>query len=114
MLTRFVLGAAVSVVAAVIAQSTSARLGGVFLAFPAILPASLTFVQSKEGEPAADRDAVGAVLGGLALLAFAAVDESMFNHHNAFVVLVVALAAWLFTITVLYVAMSLLRPDEER
>jgi uncharacterized membrane protein (GlpM family) len=113
MLIRFVLGATVSVVAAIISLAAGARLGGVFLAFPAILPASLTFVQDKEGTNKADRDAVGAVLGGLALLAFAAVGESMFGRHNGALVLVAALAAWLVSIAILYVAALLLRPDEE-
>lgn len=113
MLVRFALGACVSVVAAIISNSAGARLGGVFLAFPAILPASLTFVQKKEGTSKADRDAVGAILGGLALLAFAAVGESMFGRHNAVLVLGMALAAWLMCIAVLYVALVVIRPDED-
>jgi hypothetical protein len=114
MLVRFALGAAVSVAAAVISNLFGARLGGVFLAFPAILPASLTFVQSKEGTKSADRDAVGAVLGGFALLVFAGVGESMFGRQNPALVLAAALAAWLFAIAVLYLALMLLRPDEDR
>lgn len=113
MLVRFALGAAVSVTAAIISNAAGARLGGVFLAFPAILPASLTFVQDKEGTQKADRDAVGAILGGLALLVFAGVAESMFGRHSAVLVLGVALAAWLFSIAVLYAALMLLRPDED-
>lgn len=114
MLVRFVLGAFVSVAAGIIANAAGARLGGVFLAFPAILPASLTFVQDKEGTSRADRDAVGAILGGLALLVFAGVAESMFGRHSAVLVLGAALGAWLVTIAVLYTAMVLLRPDEDR
>ncbi len=113
MLVRFALGATVSVVAGIISNAAGARLGGVFLAFPAILPASLTFVQDKEGTGKADRDAVGAILGALALLAFAAVGESMFGRHSAVIVLGVALAAWLISIAILYVALVLLRPDKD-
>jgi hypothetical protein len=113
MLVRFALGATVSVTAAIISNAAGARLGGVFLAFPAILPASLTFVQDKEGTQKADRDAVGAILGGLALLVFAGVGESMFGRHSAVLVLGVALAAWLFSIAVLYPVLMLLRPDED-
>jgi uncharacterized membrane protein (GlpM family) len=112
MLVRFGLGAAVSIVAGIIAKVAGARLGGVFLAFPAILPASLTFVQDKEGTRMADLDAVGAVLGGLALLVFVAVAESMFTRHNSALVLACALAAWLVAISVLYVLLAVLRPDD--
>ena len=113
LLVRFALGAAVSVTASVISTATGARLGGVFLAFPAILPASLTFVEDKEGTSKADHDAVGAILGGLALLVFAAVAESMFGHYNAGLVLGSALAAWLVSVGVLYLVLTVLRPDEE-
>lgn len=111
MATRFALGAAVSVSAGLIAKSTGARLGGVFLAFPAILPASLTFVQKKEGSRTADRDALGAILGGLGLVAFATVGESMFGRHVAPLVLLSALAAWLATSLVLYAGLVLLGPE---
>lgn len=113
MLVRFALGASVSVIAGIISNEAGARLGGVFLAFPAILPASLTFVQKKDGTRQADRDAVGAILGGFALLPFAAVGESMFGRHNAVLVLGVALGAWLICIAVLYVALVLIRPDKD-
>ncbi len=108
---RFALGAAVSVVAGLIAHSFGARLGGVFLAFPAILPASLTMVEEKEGTRKADRDAIGAVLGGLALVIFAAVGEAMFTRYNSALVLVLALLAWLASIAVLYTGLAVFRPD---
>ena len=110
---RFALGAAVSVVAGVISHLVGARIGGVFLAFPAILPASLTFVQDKEGTRTADRDALGAVLGGFALIVFAAVGESMFGRDNSAAVLALALTAWLVAACVFYVIVGLLRPDKE-
>lgn len=111
MATRFALGAAVSIAAGIISKSSGARLGGVFLAFPAILPASLTFVQKKEGTRTADRDAVGAILGGLALVSFATVGESMFGRHVAPLVLLAALAAWLATSLALYAGLVLLSPE---
>ena len=39
---KFVLGAAVSISAGLTVKAAGARFGGMFLAFPAILPASLT------------------------------------------------------------------------
>ena len=112
LLVRFVLGAAVSVVAGIISKAVGARFGGMFLAFPAILPASLTIVQDEEGTRTADRDAIGAVLGGLALVVFAAVGESMFSRYNPAVVLATALGAWIGAALILYTCLALLRPDD--
>jgi len=109
---RFALGAVVSVVAGIISHMVGARIGGVFLAFPAILPASLTFVQDKEGTRKANRDALGAVLGGFALVVFAAVGESMFGRHNAAAVLAFALTAWLLASFAFYTVLALVRPDK--
>lgn len=111
MAVRFALGAAVSIVAGVISKSVGARFGGLFLAFPAILPASLTFVEDKENRQMADRDATGAILGGLALVVFAAVGESLFHRRNSAVVLALALVAWLVCSFVLYTVMALIRPE---
>jgi hypothetical protein len=57
---RFGFGAAVSAVASVIAAVAGPRAGGVFLAFPAILLASLTLVAKEEGRA---QRAVGDPLG---------------------------------------------------
>lgn len=112
LLVRFVLGAAVSVVAGIVSEGVGPRLGGVFLAFPAILPASLTFVQGKEGTHKADRDATGAVMGGLALVVFAAVAESTFTRLNPALVLLCSLAGWLLACAAMYVVLAAVRPDD--
>lgn len=112
LLVRFLLGAVVSIAAGIISKGVGPRLGGVFLAFPAILPASLTFVQAKEGTRKADRDAIGAVLGGLALVVFAAVAESTFTRVNSAVVLVCALAGWLLSCGLMYAVLASVRPDD--
>lgn len=112
LLIRFALGAIVSIAAGIIANSFGARLGGLLLAFPAILPASLTFVQDKEGTRKADRDAIGAVLGGAGLVVFTAVGESLFTHYNPALVLVSALAAWVVAALVFYTLLAVLRPDD--
>ena len=69
------------------------------LVFPAILPASLTIVRSKEGTRRADRNAIGAVLGGAALVVFAAVGESLLTRRNAAVVLMADLVGWVLAST---------------
>jgi uncharacterized membrane protein (GlpM family) len=112
LLIRFALGAIVSIVAGVISKTLGVRLGGVFLAFPAILPASLTFVQDKEGTRKADRTAIGAVLGGAALVGFAAVGEALFSRLNSALVLAAALTAWTVAILVFYATLAIFRPDD--
>jgi hypothetical protein len=110
-LIRFALGAGVSVVAGLLAKFVGVRFGGAFLAFPAILPATLTLIQEKDGTRDADRNAIGAVLGGLGLVAFATVAESGFGRLPSPVVLLLALAAWMTTSGLLYLMLALLRPE---
>jgi Protein of unknown function (DUF3147) len=112
LIVRFCLGAAVSVIAGIIAQAVGARFGGLFLAFPAILPASLTIVQEKEGTRRADRDAIGAVLGACALVVFAVVAESTFTRLNPVVVLTTSLAGWIVACAILYGLLAVVRPDD--
>jgi hypothetical protein len=92
---RFLAGAATSVVAGVLTIAFGPRLGGIMLAFPAILAASLTLIASEEDRHEAREDARGAVLGGCALAAFAAVCALAFTHWNAALVLATATGAWL-------------------
>ncbi|HEX7663803.1 MAG TPA: DUF3147 family protein [Polyangiaceae bacterium] len=72
-LIRFVFGGAVTVIAGLVAERFGPTVGGAFLAFPAILPASLTFVREHAGKPAAIDDAKGATLATSGLAAFAIV-----------------------------------------
>ncbi|MDA8044182.1 MAG: hypothetical protein M0Z30_02935 [Actinomycetota bacterium] len=108
---RFAFGAVISVVAALITKGAGARLGGAFLAFPAILPASLTLIQEKDGSRDADRDAVGSVLGGVALVIFAAVAQEIFGKIPAPAVLACCLAAWLAGAFLLYWFLAAVHPD---
>ena len=111
LLVRFALGAIVSVTAAVLAKAVNARFAGAFLAFPAILPASLTLIQDKEGTRDADRNAIGAVLGGFALVPFAIVGEALFTRLAPAAVLVVALATWRVASLALYALLAVVQPD---
>jgi uncharacterized membrane protein (GlpM family) len=70
---RFAFGAGVSLLAAAISTFGGPLLGGVFLAFPAILLASLTLVAKEEGLRRARDDARGAAIGTIGLISFAAV-----------------------------------------
>ena len=81
---RFVLGGAMTLIAGLIAARFGPVVGGLFLAFPAIFPASATLIEkhvrerkeraglagARRGQEAAALDAAGAALGSLALAAF--------------------------------------------
>lgn len=108
---RFALGAAISVVAALIANATSARFGGLFLAFPAILPAGLTLTQDEQGTRAADRGALGAILGGVSLVVFAIVAEAALTRLPAAAALALALGGWLLAALGCYGLLALVAPQ---
>lgn len=82
---RFALGGLVTVLAGWIARQFGPAVGGLFLAFPAIFPASATLIDKRErqkkarkglhgavrGRRAAALDAAGAALGAVGLIGFA-------------------------------------------
>jgi hypothetical protein len=103
---RFAFGAGVSAVAAGVGKGFTPVVGGMFLAFPAILPASLTLLEQKHGTEDAVHDVRGAVLGSLGLVAFALVAAVLFTRVTAPVVLGAATAAWLVTSVGLYLAVA--------
>jgi uncharacterized membrane protein len=82
----------------------------VFLAFPAILPATLTLVEKKEGTRRADKNAGGAVLGGVALIIFAALTFLLLNT-DAPLALAVAVVGWSVTAMTLYLLGCRLKPQ---
>lgn len=95
LLVRFAFGFATSVAAGGVTLALGPRVGGLFLAFPAILAASLTLVEKEEDAAKAREEARGAVLGALALLAFAAVGVLLFARLPGAAVLALALVVWL-------------------
>ncbi|HEY3667366.1 MAG TPA: DUF3147 family protein [Polyangiaceae bacterium] len=90
---RFVFGGTIAVGAALVGKAFGPSAGGLFLAFPAILPASLTLVKQHDGRAQAVDDARGARLGALALICFAAVTL-MLHRHGATLSLLAAAATW--------------------
>jgi hypothetical protein len=100
---RFLAGAATSVVAGLVTLAFGARTGGVLLAFPAILAASLTLIEEQEDSVDAREDARGAVMGGVALIAFALVAALALRTRLASTLaLLLAAAAWLLVAFVGY------------
>lgn len=102
-LIRFLLGGVVSVVAVVIGQWATERIGGIFTAFPAILLASLTLLNQKDGKQAAEQDAQGAVLGAVALVIASIVLSVTLDIMAGVFALLLGLGAWLVCSVGLYV-----------
>lgn len=68
---RFFFGGVVSVAVTLIAHHFGSGWGGLFLGFPAILPATLTLVKDHDGRSQAADDAAGATCGAVGLVGFA-------------------------------------------
>jgi hypothetical protein len=108
-LSRFILGGCVTVLTGLIAKGFGPVIGGLFLAFPAIFPASATLLNKHErekkrkagipmtvrGRLAVALDARGAAMGSMALAVFALSVWKTLPRHNAALVLGAALAVWL-------------------
>ena len=113
---RFTLGGAITVATGSIAKEFGPVTGGLFLALPAIFPASATLVEKHErvkkqyagiaftirGRLAAALDARGAVMGAIAMLAFAGIVWKMLPRMNAGLGLALAFSTWLFLATFLW------------
>ena len=113
--TRFVLGGLITVCAGLIAEKWGPGVGGLFLAFPAILPASATLIEKHEKESkqakglaganraknAASIDAAGASIGSIGLLVFAVAGSIFLPKWFAPVVLILAMFAW-FVVSVIF------------
>ena len=92
---RFAFGGLVTAFAGFLGTTFGPAVGGLFLAFPAILPASLTLVKKHEGEEAAGDDAAGAVVGSIGLIAFGALVWVLATRLAAWGLLLLATIAWL-------------------
>jgi hypothetical protein len=106
---RFVCGGLITVMAGVVAKHFGPAIGGLFLAFPAIFPASATLVEKHErakkqkagiqdtsrGRASAALDARGAALGAFGLAFFAAIVWRSMPWWNSLLVLLLAAAGWL-------------------
>jgi hypothetical protein len=115
-LVRFLFGGLATVVAGLIAKRFGPGVGGLFLAFPAIFPASASLIEDHEikrkakigsdgrnrGRIAASLDSQGASLGCVGLMAFAWVLWKWLNNHNAWLMLSVAGMVWLLIAYVLW------------
>jgi hypothetical protein len=92
---RFIAGGVTTVVAGLIARKWGPGIGGLFLAFPAIFPASATLIEKHErerkqkkglhgeerGTDAAAIDAIGTALGSVGLIGFAGICWWLIPKH---------------------------------
>jgi hypothetical protein len=111
-LLRFAFGAAISLVAGLIGMWFGPKVGGVMLGFPAILPASLTLIQKKEGKEAAAVDSIGASLGAVAMIAFAVFVSATAERWGAVPSVLIALVVWLGVAVGLYFLVAILYERE--
>jgi Protein of unknown function (DUF3147) len=95
LLIRFISGALTSIGAGLVTLAFGSRAGGIPLAFPAILGASVTLIASRQGPADAREDARGAIVGGAAMVVFAAIVALLIGHLASGLVLAIATAAWL-------------------
>jgi hypothetical protein len=106
LLVRFAFGAAISLSAGVVSIAVNPVAGGMFLAFPAILPATITLIEKREGTAHAVADVQGAVIGAGALAPFAVVAGALLRRTGAPLALPAALVAWLLAAGAGYLAVE--------
>ena len=106
---RFLFGGLITAMAGMIAKKYGPGIGGLFLAFPAIFPASATLIEKHEkqkkeengltgtrrGREAASVDAAGSAMGSVGLLVFAFLVWQFIPRYSAWAVLIGATLAWL-------------------
>lgn len=105
---RFFFGGLITVVAGLIAKQYGPAVGGLFLAFPAIFPASATLIEKHErerkahagifktarGREAAALDARGTALGCIGLASFAVAVWKLIPSCNSALTLCIGLLIW--------------------
>jgi hypothetical protein len=107
---RFAFGAAVSIAAGLVGVLAGKTAGGVMLAAPAVVPATLTIIEKREGRDAAVTETQGAVPGAVALIGFALVAAVSMTAIPLAAALLASLATWIVVAVGAYVAQSFFSP----
>ncbi len=108
-LIRFVFGGLITAATGWVAHRFGPVVGGLFLAFPAIFPASVTLLEKHEKEKQEERGAdgtqesigasgvesAGAAMGSIGLLAFGGVVWGLAPRLSTWALLLLATAIWL-------------------
>ena len=106
---RFLFGGLVTAATGLIAKKYGPSVAGLFLAFPAIFPATATLIAKHEkerkrnagyndvrrGRAVASVDAAGTSLATIALGLFALIIWRLLPAHFAFAILALAVTAWM-------------------
>jgi hypothetical protein len=106
---RFLFGGCCTMIAGIIANRYGPRIGGLFLAFPAIFPASASLIEKHQitekreagfdgqarGRVMAGLNAVGAAIGCIGLIGFAAMVWKALPTHGSYAVIGSATVVWL-------------------
>jgi hypothetical protein len=92
---RFLMGGLVTAVVGWVGHWLGPIAGGLFLAFPAILPAGLTLEKHHEGRAKAADEALGAVAGSAGLAVFGLVVWLAPASWSPALVLAIATLGWL-------------------
>jgi hypothetical protein len=120
---RVLFGGLATVATGIIAKSYGPVVGGLFLAFPAIFPATATLVEKhvKEKKQKAHIDGVnrarqavalearGTMMGSLGLVSFGLVLWHFLGDQPAWLILLAASAAWLVTSILIWQLRRLVR-----
>ncbi|HEY3831220.1 MAG TPA: nicotinamide-nucleotide amidohydrolase family protein [Acidimicrobiia bacterium] len=102
---RFAFGFGISVAAGIIVQTAGPVFGGMFLAFPAILPATTTLLERRNGLAQAAADVRGATVGALGMVAFASVAWVLLRRISPGAALAAAMLTWIATCVAIYAVM---------
>jgi len=108
---RFVFGGVITVIAGAIGKKWGAAAGGLFLAYPAILPATATLLEKhtrerkqrkglnggKRGKAVAGADAAGAAMGSVGLITFGAIGWGLMPRVSPVITLLCGTLAWALT-----------------
>jgi hypothetical protein len=115
---RFVFGGLITALAGIIAKKYGPGIGGLFLAFPAIFPASATLIEKHEREHKAEKglrgevrarkavsaDAAGAGMASIALAGFALLVWQLLPKLPSAAVITLATVTWLVISGLIWIA----------
>ena len=116
-LIRFLFGGLITAIAGAIGKEWGPVVAGLFLAFPAIFPASATLVEKHERErkqrkglqgeqrgiEAAADDAMGAAIGAIGLIVFAAICWLLIPRYSPVLILAGAMLAWFVVASLIWI-----------
>src|SRR5712675_3416711 len=125
---RFLFGGIITAITGMIAKKFGPEVGGLFLAFPAIFPATATLLEkhekqkkqrkglngTKRGRQAAGVDAAGAAMGSGGLLIFALIVWKLLPGRSGSMVLAGATLAWVVVAISIWAAAENLRQVQRK